>query len=412
MPDLSSPGKSESAWTTAAAACHACDALKQESAVLNHRLSGLAQHLPGIFYQIQRNMDGSLVEIPYISEGVRDYLGYEPKEILKDPQLLLQAIHPNDRPTYDKTIRDCMRDLTLFQMEFRVVSRSGQTRWLEVTARGCRLENGYSLYTGIAIDVTERKRMQESLLRTSNELTALFQVIPDLYFRLDTTGTILSYHAGSTADLYVAADKFLGHRMPDVLPERVALKFRTAIKSVISTRTPMSIIYELPIANAEKHYEARLVPLHDSQIMVIVRDITQRELAEERLRSSEQFLQETVTALRGAEAKYRGIFENAIEGIFQTSRDGTYLSANPSLARMYRAGLAHGIHFARGRNRPDHSHWPVGFAGSLPAGHGLSERRRAQPPVAHERKSFRKTILPDGIGGRNCRDNQSERHRS
>jgi diguanylate cyclase (GGDEF)-like protein/PAS domain S-box-containing protein/putative nucleotidyltransferase with HDIG domain len=40
-------------------------------------------------------------------------------------------------------------------------------------------------------------------------------------------------------------------------------------------------------------------------------------------------------ALRQAEAKYHGIFENAQEGIFQTSPDGRYLDANPALARIY-----------------------------------------------------------------------------
>ncbi len=40
-------------------------------------------------------------------------------------------------------------------------------------------------------------------------------------------------------------------------------------------------------------------------------------------------------ALQQAEAKYRSIFENAIEGIFQTTPDGHYLNANPALARIY-----------------------------------------------------------------------------
>jgi len=40
-------------------------------------------------------------------------------------------------------------------------------------------------------------------------------------------------------------------------------------------------------------------------------------------------------ALRQAEAKYRSIFENAVEGIFQTTSEGRYLSANSSLARIY-----------------------------------------------------------------------------
>lgn len=45
--------------------------------------------------------------------------------------------------------------------------------------------------------------------------------------------------------------------------------------------------------------------------------------------------QQAEVALRQAEAKYRSIFENAVEGIFQTTPEGQYLSANPTLARIY-----------------------------------------------------------------------------
>jgi diguanylate cyclase (GGDEF)-like protein/PAS domain S-box-containing protein len=40
-------------------------------------------------------------------------------------------------------------------------------------------------------------------------------------------------------------------------------------------------------------------------------------------------------ALREAEGRYRSIFENAIEGIFQTTPEGKYTAANPMLARIY-----------------------------------------------------------------------------
>src|SRR5271165_5297306 len=45
--------------------------------------------------------------------------------------------------------------------------------------------------------------------------------------------------------------------------------------------------------------------------------------------------EETLEALRRAEQKYRSIFEHCLEGIFQTTPEGQYLSANPALARMY-----------------------------------------------------------------------------
>jgi len=52
----------------------------------------------------------------------------------------------------------------------------------------------------------------------------------------------------------------------------------------------------------------------------IIRDITRRKQAEE--------------AQRQAEARYQSVVENAVEGIFQTTPEGRFLMANPSLAEM------------------------------------------------------------------------------
>ena len=42
----------------------------------------------------------------------------------------------------------------------------------------------------------------------------------------------------------------------------------------------------------------------------------------------------TETALRAAEERYRGIFENAIEGLFQMTPEGRFIEVNPAMARM------------------------------------------------------------------------------
>jgi diguanylate cyclase (GGDEF)-like protein/PAS domain S-box-containing protein len=44
---------------------------------------------------------------------------------------------------------------------------------------------------------------------------------------------------------------------------------------------------------------------------------------------------ETEQGLREAERRYRGLFDNALEGIFRTTMDGRYLGANPALANIY-----------------------------------------------------------------------------
>lgn len=65
---------------------------------------------------------------------------------------------------------------------------------------------------------------------------------------------------------------------------------------------------------------ARLVP-------VIERELRDAEERRQRRRAQE--------ALRLAEEKYRGIFENAVEGIFQTTADGRLVTANPMMARIF-----------------------------------------------------------------------------
>lgn len=48
--------------------------------------------------------------------------------------------------------------------------------------------------------------------------------------------------------------------------------------------------------------------------------------------------QQAEDALKIAEEKYRSIFENALEGIFQSSPDGRFISVNPAMAKIHRYG--------------------------------------------------------------------------
>jgi diguanylate cyclase (GGDEF)-like protein/PAS domain S-box-containing protein len=65
-----------------------------------------------------------------------------------------------------------------------------------------------------------------------------------------------------------------------------------------------------------RNEEGRVIALEG-----LIQDITERRNA--------------VQALREAERRYRGLFDNAIEGIFRTTAEGHFLDANPALANIY-----------------------------------------------------------------------------
>ena len=72
-------------------------------------------------------------------------------------------------------------------------------------------------------------------------------------------------------------------------------------------------------------------------VLVATFTIINRRLARStrELRAAMVRADESLATARAAEAKYRSIFENAGEGIFQTAPDGRYLAANSALARLF-----------------------------------------------------------------------------
>ncbi|MBI3414073.1 MAG: PAS domain S-box protein [Verrucomicrobia bacterium] len=73
---------------------------------------------------------------------------------------------------------------------------------------------------------------------------------------------------------------------------------------------------------------------HDELEQRVIERTMKLEAANRELQAEVRERQRTAEALQAAEARYHGIFMNAVEGIFQSTPDGRYLSANPALAKM------------------------------------------------------------------------------
>ena len=160
----------------------------------------------------------------------------------------------------------------------------------------------------------------QELFETNSEMRAIFEAIPDLLFRINYEGTILDCKTGNSSDLIFSREKLINRKIVDIPIPSVSQAFTDTIATVIATKSPASTEYSLNFTGDEHFFEARFIPFALDQIIIMVRNLTQRRRAEKALIESEE--------------KYRSIFENSIEGIFQTTLDGHYVEGNPALTRM------------------------------------------------------------------------------
>ena len=118
-------------------------------------------------------------------------------------------------------------------------------------------------------------------------MQAILRLTPDLYFWLGPDGTIHQHHAGRFADLALPPEKFLGRRMQDVLPPDVGYRIYGALRRVLETSSLVTIEYGLPTLGGDQSFEARLFPIGEEQVFMVVRNITERTVAQKALAEQE-----------------------------------------------------------------------------------------------------------------------------
>src|SRR5207237_3064550 len=87
----------------------------------------------------------------------------------------------------------------------------------------------------VALDVSEHIRKEEEIWQTTAELRAIFQALPDLFLRLDTTGQILDYRGPQSSGLLGDAQDLPGKLLQDLVPAEAGRSLEKAIARVRKT---------------------------------------------------------------------------------------------------------------------------------------------------------------------------------
>jgi class 3 adenylate cyclase len=115
-------------------------------------------------------------------------------------------------------------------------------------------------------------------------LRALLAAVPDLIIRIHRDGTYLDFVGAKDIPVLVPREERIGKRVEEVLPEGIAAAYQRATRDALDSQKPQTFSYQLLIGDRVGHYEARVVSSGTDEVIMVVRDVTTRHLAEEALR--------------------------------------------------------------------------------------------------------------------------------
>lgn len=144
-----------------------CRRAEQSLRESEERFRQLAEHIHEVFWVKASNADKFL----YVSPAFERIWGLKCQELLDDPDLWLQPVHPDDRQRVAATFFESTGSHESADIEYRIVRSDGETRWIRDRGFPVFDENGkvYRI-VGIAKDITRRKVAEQALLQANEQL--------------------------------------------------------------------------------------------------------------------------------------------------------------------------------------------------------------------------------------------------
>ena len=258
--------------------------------------------------------------ITFLSDRVKDILGYEPQEMIgKTPFDFMISSEEVARVSaiFGEYIRN---KLPIRRMEHNCLSKDGRELMLTVTALPILDAAGeIKCYQGTVEDITDRKVAEENIKQQTDAMEAAIEGLAIL--NADQNYTYMNKaHAGIYG--YENARELIGTSWRILYDSNELQRFEQEI---------------MPELGKKGHYQGRatgkrkdgstfpqeisLTALENGKLICVVRDITERKLAEERLKESEE--------------RYRSLYIDSRDAIMLVSPERGFIAANPATIQLF-----------------------------------------------------------------------------
>lgn len=258
----------------------------------------------------------------FVNNKFLEIFGYNNRDEIIGNQIYI-TVHPDDREMVISINERRQRGEDVpSKYEFKGIKKDGTTVFIEVSAAGI-IYRGEPATLAYLRDITEHKMMNDALKESERRYRDLVENALVGIYAADINGCI-SY-INNTFSIMFGFDS-----REEMISIGLASRFknhkdrRMFVKTLLKAGKLNNFELELLKKDGQTINVLLNATSKDNIISGMVLDITEHKLSEQLLRQSEE--------------KYRNIFENAVEGIFQSTEDGRFLSVNPALAKMYGYG--------------------------------------------------------------------------
>jgi PAS domain S-box-containing protein len=266
--------------------------------------------------------------LDYISENISS-LGYKAKDFLDGKILFEDIVHPEDAELMSTEVtRHAQAKDVQYRMRYRLVTKKGETRWVDDLTWVVKDEQGNPLYhQGIVTDITEQLRSEQKRKESEQLYSSVVKASPDLVTIVDLQAKIV-YLSPKARELFRldSEDEWVGHIIYQILAPGSRDHARKNVQAFLNGKASANDSYEAIRKDGTSVWiEIRSSLLKNTDntptgIISIITDVTQRR--------------ETQQALQNSEEKYRRIVDTSNEGIWVTDENFIITFSNKQIAEM------------------------------------------------------------------------------
>ncbi|MCC7118658.1 MAG: PAS domain S-box protein [Anaerolineales bacterium] len=140
--------------------------------------------------------------------------------------------------------------------------------------------NGQACVLSMFHDVTAQREAEQALRENEARMSAIFSALPDMILEIDQNCTLTGFIPSSEIQPLMPPEDFLGHNIRDLFPVSISLQTMFAVERALAAQQLHAFEYGMPPGEEVQFFEARVVPISATTVMMMVRDISQRKWVE------------------------------------------------------------------------------------------------------------------------------------